>query len=166
MIDIRYPQECETNPLIQNSQRKLSRPGSITLGCLIQIKDMKRGKRVVWRGRGKELVLERAVNELCVSPFTPPRKVGLQLLSSPSQAQWSRLMWTTWRMSKYSLETAHIRGPRFVPSTPTASCDSRMEGHAETGLLLFGFLGKVHPVVQMWLLRKESWRGVSLGPVS
>lgn len=41
MIDIRSPDEYEADPLTENSQRKLSRPDSITLGRLIQIKDMK-----------------------------------------------------------------------------------------------------------------------------
>lgn len=41
MIDIRSPEECEANTLTENSQRKLSRPDSITLGRLIQIEAMK-----------------------------------------------------------------------------------------------------------------------------
>lgn len=41
MIDIRFPHDCETNPLMQYSQRKLWGPGSTTLGRLVQIKDMK-----------------------------------------------------------------------------------------------------------------------------
>lgn len=65
MLGIRYPREFGTSPPFTEFTKEILRPASFPLGCLVQIKDVKRGQRVVWWGQtANELLLRRAVNEL------------------------------------------------------------------------------------------------------